>query len=260
MARTDNPIASWCDKLSSTPGVGVFLTPYFTPSSEIVDALSPIINRFIDKGQPTFSVEKQDTFSFSFSTNDGFQYSVEPEKTSLVFTHKLRGRAVSGGLPVMEMISVPRPYTELLKDMVERTVDVTARLPGRSRVVRRVGIVSTTFVDEDAAPPGIQSFLEYMGRPWRGFVEAHSMQIAAQIDDRPDWTDRAIHTLARSDGDEPLLTIMLDFQRAYKREKVATREHLGVVLPEVERAALEYFEDLAVGGRFIEQDCTGDPA
>lgn len=89
---------SWCDKLASTPTVGLALTPHFAFGS-LIDAFSPILDRLVDRFRnPTFVVNDTQNSSLSFTTEDGFVYGAEQSKVSVGFQHRLKTRAVSGGL------------------------------------------------------------------------------------------------------------------------------------------------------------------
>jgi len=39
---------SWCDKLASTPSVGLKFDYHFGPSSDILDVLTPILDPLVD--------------------------------------------------------------------------------------------------------------------------------------------------------------------------------------------------------------------
>jgi hypothetical protein len=102
---------SWCDKLASTPTVGFALTPHFAFGS-LVDAFAPILDRLVDRFRnPTFVVnETAQSNAWSFTTEDGFYYGVEPRtevgRYSIYALHlnramlvKLRDRAASANEP-----------------------------------------------------------------------------------------------------------------------------------------------------------------
>ena len=83
---------SWCDKLASTPSVGVMLDNFFIPSDALLQAFAPLFNELIDEddGHQQFSIDKRDTFSVSFGLEEGFTYGLENSKVFVAFNHRMR--------------------------------------------------------------------------------------------------------------------------------------------------------------------------
>src|SRR5262245_53389418 len=111
---------SWCDKLASVPTVGLKLAPHFCSSDSLIDAAAPILNRSMKGNQATFHVTQQTSFEIQFQTDEGFHYFLDPAKCVVSFHHRMRSKPQSGGPPIMELLSYPLPYTQLLQDASER--------------------------------------------------------------------------------------------------------------------------------------------
>lgn len=160
---------SWCDKLASTPSVGYGLDFHFVPAEVVLAALAPVLDKLVESKKPTFAVEQQETFVVTFNTYEGFKYGIEPSKIHVNFNHRMRPKSISGGPPIMEMLSRPQPYTELLPNVSKKLIEATLLLPSpKDRSVTRVGVVSTTAVDAKELPPGIARLIAYIGKPWGG--------------------------------------------------------------------------------------------
>jgi hypothetical protein len=246
--------ASWCDKLASVPGAGFGIDAHFASSDAILDAVSSITDELFDDPKVLFSLTHQTTFDVRFSTEQGFNYSVEPSKIAVEFKHRMRPRAISGGPPVMEMLSRPLPYTELLPEVVKKLIHLGTLIPkSRERNVTRIGIISTTAVAEEEAPPGISRFIEYMGRPWGGSLETYQMQVNAEISKGQGPYDRCHHTIIKTEDKDALLTVTLDFQRVFSSGIPIRADELKDASDRVQTAALKYFEDVGEGRRFDEE-------
>jgi hypothetical protein len=245
---------SWCDKLASVPIVGATLDWHFATGDMLLEAISPVLRKFVESDKQTFKVERSDASSMTVATNAGFQFAANATSVSVGFQHMLRPRPVSGGLPVMEMLSTPRPYTELLSNVIDYLIETTVLMPNiRARQLSRIGIVSTTVVSDDQTPPGVSRFTKYVGRPWKGAVDYYSFQIVAEIHNAANWSDRCVHSLVKSESDpDGLLQITLDWQRRFRPGRAVTVETLSDIFRSAETAALGYFEDVAEGGRFDE--------
>jgi hypothetical protein len=242
---------SWCDKLASTPSVGFKLDPHHASSDSIIDAIAGILDPLHTGEKPKFSVLQQASFELQFQTEDGFIYAIDPIKTSVAFRHRMRARPTSGGPPIMEMLSKPAPYTSLLRDVSKRLVELTTLVPtAKSRTVRRTGVVSTTSIGQDELPPGIARFIESVGQPWQNLLDHYSITVAAEVGKGQAWRDRCIHNIIKSDDPDQLMTLTFDWQRVFTSGYPIQKESLTQNLERCQKAALEYFEDLAEGRRF----------
>lgn len=247
-------ILSWCDKLASTAGAGLKLDFHFASADSILDGLSPLLDRMPKGNKPKFDMSRHESFAVTFTTDDGFQYGIEPSKVFVAFKHRLRARAVSGRAPIMEMLSQPMPFTKLLPTVCKKLIEVTLLIPGpKNRKADRVGIISTTSVAESELPPGIARFISYMGRPWKGSVDHYNFNITTEISKTAEWTDRCLHTLTKPDDPEELLTLNFDWQRTFASGRPLNENSLTEALKTSEKAALQYFEDLGEGPAFDEE-------
>jgi hypothetical protein len=245
---------SWCDKLASVPSIGFKLNWHFVGGNAILQALSPVLNRWVEGDRQKFTVDRLDAFGAIFTTEDGFQYGAEPSRLFVNFQHRLRAKFVSGGPPVMEMLSHPLPYTELLATASKRLLEAALLIPeARARKVERIGVVATTVVAMHEVPPGIARFLKYFARPWDGNLESFNIQLMADLKETAAWSERCQHTLAKPDDPkDDLLTIQFDWQRTFATGRAVAAESLPNLMAEAEKAAMDYFEDLAEGSRFDE--------
>jgi hypothetical protein len=245
---------SWCDKLASVPGAGFGIDAHFASSDSILSGITSLTDALFSDSKPHFSLTHQASFEVRFSTETGLNYTIEPTRVAVEFKHQMRPRAISGGLPVMEMLSRPLPFTELLPQVTKRLVEVALLVPGaKTRKVNRIGVLSTTAVSEKEVPPGVSRFIEYIGRPWHGAVEAYSFQITSDIGKGAGYRDRCLHTIVLPEDKESLMTMTFDFQRLFTSGMpIQQQAPLKEAVDRVEKAALRYFEDIGEGKRFDE--------
>lgn len=248
---------SWCDKLAATPGIGVKLDKSFAPLAALLEPLTPVISRWVDAktDKPAFSVDTPpDAFSCSLTTYDGYQYVVGPDQLAVEFKYRMRVKPQSAGPPIAEMLSEPLPYTELLPKITERVLElVRLTTTGKPRKLLRIGVITTTLVSMDEAPPGIIRFLNHVSKPWSGSPEFFNIEVTAKLAKRKGTADfdRCIHVLQRQEGSEnDLLTIRLDWQRKFGADKNLSMTSLPELLESAKEDALAYFEDVAQGERF----------
>jgi hypothetical protein len=122
---------SWCDKLASTPGIGVRLTPYFASGDSIIDGLSKSVLNAQTEGanfEPRFTVDAVTPFGLNFSTNDGYVYQVDHRGLVVSFNYRIRAEPSSAGPPTMKLLSEPAPYSKLLPIVAEKMVEAVTSL------------------------------------------------------------------------------------------------------------------------------------
>jgi hypothetical protein len=245
---------SWCNKLASVPSVGLFLDWHFGPANTVLQDLAPmLLNGEVEHEKPTFTLAEPDPYTLFVRTRDGFNYSFEPSKVSVGFQHSTKVKHASGAPPIMEMLSKPAPYTDLLDEVIDRVLGAAAIAPAnKTRKFNKIGVVSTTRVADDECPPGISRFIEYFGAPWGGKLSAYSFQIVTQLGADQQGSDRCIHTIVRTDDPDELLTLTFDWQRSLPAGRAIVRSSMEDIVARARRSALEYFEDLAEGSRFDE--------
>jgi hypothetical protein len=236
--------------------VGLKFDPHYSSSSAVLEALGPLLQRWRDESKERFKILAQDSFSVQLTTDPGFAYGIDPERVWVDFRHSMKAKAVSGGPPVLEMISHPLPFTQLLPEVTRRLTEIIWLLPGANkRTLRRIGVIASTAVDPADVPPGIGLFMKYIARPWENVnLDSFHFQIAGDIGDGAGWKDRCIHFLTKpEDPDQQLLSVKLDWQRTFDTPRPVTAASLNTLLGDAQKDALEYFEDVAQGNRFDEE-------
>lgn len=249
-------LTSWCDILASTPSVGFGFDWRMMTGDSVLGNLSRLLDPLVANERPKFTIKRADPFSVTITREDGFSYGIEPSKAYVTFQHTMRAKAVSGAAPVMEMLSRPMPYTKLLPEVSDMLVEMTLALPhgvhGHGRKLQRVGIVSTTHVDEGEVPPGVKHLIEWMCRPW-STVDSFSIQATAVIARHDRWTDRCIFNLVKPEIQDELMTIIFDWQRTFAMGQQIGEDSLRRIVKQAQKDALVYFEEIGEGNRIDER-------
>jgi hypothetical protein len=244
---------TWCDKLASTPSIGLRLDPHLTTTAALLSAIEPVLNEWVDGDTMNFAIDRLDAFGLELTSNNGFHYGIDQSRIWIDFVHRMKLKATSAGPPIAELTSEALPFTRLIDDIESRLVKVTMLLPGVGRRrLRRIGIVATTILDDDAMPPGIARLVGYMARPWWGAVEHYQVQIMSKLEEHVGWIDKCLHILAKPSEPDQLTTLKFDWQRWFDPDQAVHSETLGDLLRKAVRSAMEYFEELAEGNRFDE--------
>jgi hypothetical protein len=249
---------TWCDKLASTPVVGLKLEWCYASGNKILDCLSPVLMKLNVGDLPAFSIDRIDPFSVVFTTNDGFQYSANADAISVGFTHRIKIKHMSGGNPALEVLSVAQPYGILLGATCKKLVEVAMLLPAaKGRTFKRIGIVSNTLVEESDFPPGISRLVKYFGRPWPQGLDSYNVETTARLKTGQEWVDRCIHRVTNPENPDSVPTLHFDWQRTFKAAHPLNEKTLNNDIAVSQQAALAYFEELAEGNIFDEDFISG---
>lgn len=249
---------SWCDKLASTPALGVRLDKRFAPIGKLLEPLTPIVSTWIDKenDRPGFTIDPpQDLFSGNLTTLDGFHYIFGYETFAVEFQHRMRFRTQSAGPPTAELLSKPAPYTDVLEDVTKRLLDMLSLVTaGMTRKLLRIGVVSTTVVSEDEMPPGVRRFIRYVAKPWDASLDHFNIDVTSMLPKVKHTAhfDRCTHLITKPENGEPLVTIRLDWQRFLPEDRTLSSKSLPELVEHAKADALAYFEDIGEGARFDE--------
>lgn len=242
---------SWCDKLASTPAIGIAFEPHYQSSSTMLESLAPVMNRLSTSKKAGFSLGKIDPVSVQILGDDGFEFGIEGSRLFVDFKHRMKLRQVSAGAPELHMLSKPVPFTHLLREMEGKLLEIYDRLdPKGERRLLRIGVVSSTIVSTKDVPPGITKFINHVRSPWETDDGGFNINISGLVDKRDAWTDRCLHGLSTIEDEEGLVTLRFDYQRTYAKLEPAKASRIADLMPAVAKSALEYFESLAQGDRF----------
>lgn len=231
------------------PAVGVRYPSRLVTGANLLERLQPVLGKATDGQKLLFSINKIDPYGIDLTTDDGFQYGFFANKAFVNFQHKLKWRHNSGANPSAEMISKPAPFTELLAESSYRLREAMVLIdPKAEGTIDRLGVVTTTVVSEDDAPPGILKLLRHIGQPWSGVEAPFDIAFSTLVGKSEKHRDVCLHHISKSDEKDALLTVRLDWQRNFTEHRSvrALEEMLNNALD----SSLSYFEDVAEGARF----------
>ena len=90
-----------------------------------------------------------------------------------------------------------------------------------------------------------------MGRPWSE-LDSFNVVVTGRISKTSEVTERCVHTLAKPEDKDHLMTLQFDWQRSFETGWQITKANLERIVNDAKKNALDYFEDIAEGNRFDE--------
>lgn len=245
---------SWCDMLGSVPTVGVRLSPRLMSQDTILGAIGPLLDQQVSEFRQGYEIDQRPN-AIVFNLENGYSYTIEHERLSVSFSHRMGIQNSSGGLPRIAFFSAVRPYSELAIECVDRLADLLDRLPGAGdREIRRAGLVTQTTVSLDDAPPGLRRFASHFSSPWKA-VPSMSFSVLAVLAEAEKHTDKCTHFLAKPEDKEQVPQFLFDWMRFYTSSPPLVKTDAKRVLRQTLESALEYFEFLGEVGLDDTRDC-----
>lgn len=244
--------ALWLDSVLAVPTVGIRIQSGCREAFRYCDELFPRISeRFEDS--PPITLEELGPKALDFTVNvpGMYQYGVTRTGSSVFvrFRYPKEEAKAPGSLPTLAEQQV-RPYTTLLHGVmgeIQFLMDAISEIGEVS--YDRVGIVSTCNMSLGGVPPGVDTFISHLSRPWeQGLLRAEST-LVAQISDCEDYRDLGHHLLKFDRAGDPPddLLLSLDWQRVFVGNRKYSPGSFGHTLKECEQACAEYSQKFAEG-------------
>lgn len=115
--------------------------------------------------------------------------------------------------------------------------------------VVRIGIMAHAKMDRDGLPPGLAAWIEHLGRPWKGALEACApVKILVGLGEAESQLDRCHHALEFNRTlEKPEYGLTLDWQRVFRPAVARSSRDFETALTACREAALAYFDRFAQG-------------
>lgn len=236
----------WLDQVLAVPTIGILTEPSLTTAHENITAIRSVLESWVRSG--SLSIEDRGPFSIAFDYN-GFRFNIDHENIVAQFSYRHSVEKSSSSLPELRYMRSLEPYSALLNEEVDILKQIVAAvIRGRSRAVRRVGIMANCKINAEKPPPGIDSFLQHLGKPWNKPIKVVSTNLMAEVGASTAYHDRCHHHMDINLLDRPnSLDFRLDWQRLFEKSFPLQINEFDDQLIEWRDSALAYFEKFGAG-------------
>jgi hypothetical protein len=247
-------MVSWLNMSIATPVVGIQVLPDMRVAYSYPQLSASYFNSVI---QELRSQELSHRYTFSdntvsggfiFTTSTGFSYTLKHDSINASYTYSHVENRTPDGWINYEPPEV-KLYTELLSETIKRMKALLSVFTEEHKLqVVRIGIVANIQLIKDSAPPGIQLWIDHLGKPWEGKLNNCQTSLLVDLGQKGAVSTRCLHSMSfdfTSQPDEIKLT--LDWQRIYEPCLWTGRSNLDFPLEEIKKEALEYFELFGIG-------------
>ncbi len=244
----------WLDQVLALPAIGVEMVTDFFLDSELKKTFAPLITNLANtEGNITVTGTKNS--GISFNEQKGFIYTIEPSNLLIESKYPIKQKRTPGALPFTELPDL-QTYSNLLEGCFERFENISKAIFNANfdLKVKRLGFMAKVGLDPSELPPGVQSFYDYLRRPWKNGLIKSETTLLAQLVESSDYTDRCHHILnIDTTLSDAQLDFVLDWQRVYKKPFISNQaDQLMEEIKESLDTACKYFQDFGELG--VEND------
>ena len=237
----------WLNKVRAVPLVGLRINPTYEAAATLLERLRPILIRWQKAyGEVKFSLQKD--MVLKIERPDGYELTLTHEAIICKFYYLSSIKEKGLRQPAMSYQVETQPIETLTDGAIEVVEEVSAELwKGGSRMVSRIGIVSTGTLDYEGMPPGFGYFLNHLGKPWGKAVAAFSVKLMANLGKGENSEDRCHHDISWDGEEESSVTFALDWQRVFEEERAMPLHKLKEELSSAKEDGFHYFGTFGIG-------------
>lgn len=245
--KGDNKM-TWLDGVLAVPAIGVKTQIGFDNITNFESNVGKFAYRLEQEGEK-FKIKKTEIWAYDIECDGGLMFKFSRISFVSSFKYRFIEKEQPGELPQMEVPNV-LTYTELLEKTfgwINLMFDYFKNIPDLK--YDRIGLVASANLEEKTTPPGVQKWMEYLGRPWRGSLLEVNVKTLSKLEEGENFSDRCHHQIEYllNKVDEKGYNLTLDWQREFNRVKNFQEGDFRDTIEVCKNAALKYFDIFAQG-------------
>lgn len=196
-------------------------------------------------------MELDDASILKIQRNDGLHLTLSATNVACKYFY-ITEQVEKGGdtEPALKFNNPVSSYQKLLEVVQEAFREVLLDLyRDGPRKVLRIGVVADGSIDREAPPPGVESFIDYIGALWGTNAQGISVNgtITARLMENDDCAERCLHSIKNAGIPGAGVPLRLDWQRVIKQGRSGNVNKVCADLDECVRAATSYFDRFGLG-------------
>lgn len=242
------PVSVWLDGIKAVPTIGILTVNSFETAFTWLARLKPLLQRW-QHDHGVQEVDAEDSKVLKIQREDGLIVTLSSTTILVGWRYFTETRDKGGAnLPQLEVKTAIRPFQNMLADLLPVLKDVLGELyKDGSRQVRRIGIVAEGGMDRDALPPGVDTYVRFLGSIWSGDGVDLNGYITASLGETDEFSDRCHHFINKVSSEEDMVPIKLDWQRTFAKTRSPSINKLVESVEVCSSAASTYFDKFGLG-------------
>ncbi len=240
---------NWLDGVMAVPTIGIRLDPNYKEMSDFRQHLESFIEQ-IRKEYGKINIKSSQIWGYSVETiEEGFQFDLTQNNLIITYAYPINQIPQPGKLP---KLLLPKIYTfsELFEKILGYFKDISNKLDRLNDFeFNRIGIVARVGLEMDSLPPGVEKWIDFLGRPWGAKIMRSESKLSVTLKEEKMFYERCHHglTFDQEDMDKNGINLNLDWQRVFKKPLPMNPRELISQLTECKDNAFEYFQRYGEG-------------
>lgn len=240
----------WLDGVFAVPVIGIRLEPHFKELLAFENGFLSFINHLHEDKKLDLEITKtKEIWGYSVSLKKkGFNFKIYPTNIVIGFAYEIEEERRPGKFPHY-IIPNLTTYSELLKGISEYTEAILHNLKDvRGFKYNRIGIVADASLNKESFPPGLNNWIDYLGKPWKGQTRKIEAVLLAKLDETQVYYDQCHHHIKfNEESPESGFEFKLDWQRLFKEPLRFDTKNMLETVAQCQEEAIKYFEKFGEG-------------
>jgi hypothetical protein len=236
----------WLDSILAVPAIGVRIK---LDISELIKLRDSVINLSVYLNDKYKSVEIQQKGVFGYSIKTPNQtYEILHNNIVADFEYKIKGKKIGGDFPVIEKPDL-KSYSDIMNMLSDDIKFIFSILKDIKNITYdRIGIVAKTSLSKDSIPPGILTWIEYLGKPWGTRLLKTESTFFMKFFESGEFFQQCHHLIKFDETIEDKgYDLTLDWQQLFKEDVVVNFDKAIADIELCRSEAEKYFEKFAEG-------------
>ena len=238
----------WIDNILAVPAIGIQLFNKVENAIEFQKKVLP----FLDSIRTEFStadIKTQNIWGFFVTTPAGFSFELSPTNIVSQFKYAINPMPQPGTLTIAETPNI-KSYSEHFEKVLVFIKDIILLIKDINELqYNRIGIVADINIDENSIPPGLDSWVRYLGNPWENKLNALNINILAILKQEDNYIEQCHHAVdftvdnVKKGG----YKFRLDWQRRYPNPLAFKGKNILNEIDICKKNSFEYFKKFGEG-------------
>lgn len=236
----------WLNSVRAVPTIGLKFVSTMDTSASLIGRLKPLLLRWQD-AFPGIKIGTNKE-QVKIERPDGYEIMVSSSSLYCKFYYLSNILERGNEQPVIEFQTPRLRFIDICDKIRVVLAEVLIELAkDGNRKIKLIGVVAEGNLDSSSLPPGFQSYIQHLGKPWnRGILETNG-SVLALLNEGGEFIDRCHHVIEKGSDENKVVNFKLDWQRSWTKVEAQSISKLKESIDNAAREALEYFGTFGLG-------------
>jgi hypothetical protein len=236
----------WLDSVLAVPAIGIRIDVKINEINRFQENMIQFMD-YLKNRYDVIEVKRKAVFGYAVNT-PGPSFVLAPNNIVAEFEYNIEQKEISGDFPIIE-----KPELKLYSEILQMLSDDIHNLFGIFKNIKnitydRIGIVAKTNLSKESIPPGILTWIDYLGKPWGTKLLKSESTFFLRLLELDNYFNQCHHLIKFDETlEDKGFDFKLDWQRAYKEKLIFNYDKIIFELNSCISEAKDYFERFGAG-------------